>query len=116
MPTNTRRFFTDGHVCVLTLTVSAPDGLSDAQDKFYSPLTVEFERAVENRFFPLAKAAYSDCTDRRKRWRYTPWQAHFCLTRKDDELFLCISSNQTVHVKEAHSWHGDTLARRKKLT
>ncbi len=115
MPTNIRRFFTRDRVCVLTLTVSAPDGLAEGEAAFYTPLVSEFTRAVEERLFPLAADAYRECTDRRKRRRYTPWQADFCLTRKGDTLVLCISSRDAVHVKEAHTWRGDAIVRRKNL-
>ena len=115
MPTNIRRFFTHDRVCTLTLTVSMPDNLTDAEAAFYTPLASAFERTAEERIFPLADAAYSECADRRKRWRYTPWQAHFCLTKDCDTLVLCITSCQTVHVKEAHTWREGVIIRRKRL-
>lgn len=115
MPTTTRRFFTSDRVCALTLTVSTPDDLTEAEAAFYTPLVDTFEHSVESRLFPLAKTAYSECTDRRKRWRYAQWQAHFTLTRERDALVLCISSRGAVNVKEAHIWQDGVLARRKKL-
>ena len=115
MPTNIRRFFARDRVCTLTLTVSMPDDLTDAEAAFYTPLADEFERTVKHRLSHLAEDAYRECTDRRKRWRYTPWHAHFCLTRERDELLLCIYSQQTVHVKEAHTWRDGVIIRRKRL-
>ena len=115
MPNNIRRFFTSDRVCGLTLTVSTPDDLSEAESAFYTPLADEFGRAVENRLLPLANTAYCECTDRRKRWRYTPWQAYFTILRERDTLVLCISSCGTLHVKEVHTWQDDVIARRKKL-
>ncbi len=115
MPTNIRRFFTRERVCVLTLTVSTPDDLTEAETAFYTPLADEFEHTVETRLFPLATDAYRECTDRRKRWRYTPWQARFCLTREGNTLVLCISSRDTVDLKAEHTWQGDVIARQKRL-
>lgn len=118
MPTNEniRRFFTGERVCVLTLTVSTPDDLTEAETAFYTPLADELDRVVEEQLFPLAAKAYRECTDRRKRWRYTPWHASFSLRREGDGvLVLCVCSGDEVHIKEAHTWKDGAIIRKKRL-
>ena len=111
-----RRFQTNDRVTVLTLAVSLSGALDDTPREFYSSLAADFERAVTERLYPRAQAAYRECTDRRKRWRYTPWRAEFLLSACDDKtLELCVRSCEHVHIHEKHTWVGDVIVRRIKI-
>ena len=117
MPINktVRRFFSPEHVCVLTLSTLIPDTLTEEQRSFYTPLCEAFEKAVNERLFPLALDEFNLCEDRRKRWRYRPRQAEICICFKDENtLIFRLSSPFGIDLEEHHMWRNSTIVRRVK--
>ena len=114
MPINNtvRRFFSPEHFCVLTLTTIITDTLTEEQIAFYTPLCEAFENVISERLFPLALEAFNLCEDRRKRWRYTPWQAIISIHPKDDNtLIYRLSSPLGVNIEQQHTWHDGVIVR-----
>ncbi len=93
-----------------------PCGLSEYRQKFYKSIADSFEKSANGNLLILATNAYSGCTDRRKRYRYTPTQAEFiCQPSGEDEFLLRASFNGQYCINESHKWRGDVIKRRKKI-
>ncbi len=112
----TIRLNADDKTVVLILTVKIPIGISQRTDKFYAEAAVEFEKSVCERLLIKAKEAYDASTDRRKRYRYTPWQAAFiCVPKEENQVEMIISANGNILRKEIHYWRNNELLKRVKF-
>ncbi|MBQ8248335.1 MAG: hypothetical protein IJY93_00430 [Clostridia bacterium] len=101
---------------VLILTTALPYDIPERTERFYRDGAEAFEKSVRERLFYEAQNAYEASTDRRKRYRYTPWQAEFiCTEKENDAIELTISANGTVLRHEMHHWNGNELLKRVKI-
>ena len=101
---------------VLILTVKIPCGISARADKFYSDAAEEFEKSVREHLHPKAKEAYESDTDRRKRYRYVPWNTGFiCLPKAENQIEMTLHANGNILRKETHYWHENELLKREKM-
>ena len=109
------RFTADDKTVVLILTVKIPYDFSPRADNFYADAAAEFEKSVCERLHPLAKEAYEADTDRRKRYRYSPWKAGLiCLPKEDNQIEITLYENDNILRKEIHCWRNNELLKRKK--
>ena len=118
MSTNEKklRFATADKTTVLILTTMIPYGISERAERFYTDAAEAFEKSVRDRLFCEAQAEYEASTDRRKRYRYRPWQAEFRCTQKQDNIIeLQISANGTILRHEQHHWREKVLIKRIKI-
>ena len=110
------RFLSDDAVTVLTATVAFAPNMSDVVRGFYKSLADEFNRTAKERIFPPALKAYKDCTDRRKKYRYTPWRAEFSVSLCEKNTYrLTVSSGGDILIDEVHTWKGNGIAKRKMI-
>ncbi len=110
------RFMSDDAVTVLTVTVAFAPNMSEGVRSFYKSLADEFMETAKKRIFPLALKAYSECTDRRKKYRYTPWRAEFSVLACEKSSYrLSVSSGGDILIDEVHTWRGDGIAKRKMI-
>ena len=101
---------------VLTYESVLPDGLSEHRKNFYESIEKSFEKSVNGSILPLAIGAYTECTDRRKRYRYTPLQAKFiCRPSGENEFTIQAVFDNKFYINERHIWSGDTVKSRKKI-
>ena len=103
-----------------TITHRAPDGTAVLRvtigccRPFYEPAAAAFERMCTERLLPAAIAAYEACADRRKRWRYVPWEAVFAAVGEETvELRIAVCGRLLRH--ERHTFAGDLLLTRERL-
>ena len=110
-----KRYTSPDAVVILTADITLPDGIDATVREFYTPLSEGFERAVSEQLYKSALAAYEASSDRRKRYRYTPWRASLTLKEcgKGEYLFR-IKTNDTVSVDEHHIWKNGLLVKREK--
>jgi len=103
-----------------TITHRAPDGAAVLCVKicydrpFYAPGAAAFEEMCRERLLPAALDAYAACTDRRKKWRYRPFEAVF-LAAGDTSVTLRIVVCGRVLRHERHTFDGDLLRTRERL-
>lgn len=110
-----KRYTSPDAVVILTTDITLPDDIDDKMREFYAPLCESFERAVSERLYKSALAAYEASTDRRKRYRYVPWRASLSLTRcgKGEYQFL-IKTKDGINLNERHTWKDGVLVKREK--
>ena len=119
MSTNEKklRFIASDKTVVLILTVTLPCNISERAERFYRDAATAFEQSVRDRLFYEAESAYEASTDRRKRYRYTPWQTEFKSDVNEDNIIeLKITVNDIVLRHEKHFWSDDLLIKRLKLS
>ncbi len=101
---------------VLILTTALPYNISERAERFYREGADAFEKSVRERLFYEAQDAYEISTDKRKRYRYTPWQVEFrCTEIEDNTIELTISANGRVMRHEIHHWNENDLLKRVKV-
>ncbi len=93
-----------------------PSDTSEYMRNFYESIEEGFEKSVNDSFHLIAIKAYSDCTDRRKRYRYTPMQAKFiCRPSGENEFELQAVFDNKYYINERHKWRGDVIKSRKRV-
>lgn len=108
------RFMSEDAVTVLTVTVAFAPDMSDSVRSFYKSLADEFGETAKKRIYPRALEAYRECTDRRKKYRYSPWRAEFSVSQCDKNGYhLRVSSNGEALIDEVHTWKDDGITKRK---
>lgn len=110
-----KRYTSPDAVVILTADITLPDSIDNKMFEFYTPLYESFERAVSEHLYKSALAAYEASTDRRKRYRYTPWHASFSLAEHGKgEYIFRIKINDTTNTNERHTWKNGMLVKREK--
>lgn len=100
---------------VLTYESILPADLSEYRRNFYESIERGFERSVNDSLLTIAISAYAECSDRRKRYRYTPLQVKFiCRTSGNDKFTLQAIFDNIFYINECHIWRGDIVKRRKR--
>ncbi len=119
MSTNEKKlpFYSSDKTAILILAVTLPCNISERAERFYKDAARAFEKSVRERLFYEAENAYEASTDRRKRYRYTPWQAEFrCSKNEDNIVELKITANGTLLRHEKHYWSNNLLMKRVKIS
>ena len=110
------RYTSNDAVTVLTVTVGFPPDMDENAKAFYYSLAEKFKDVAKERIYPLALTKYNQCTDRRKRYRYTPLRADFLVSEREKNSYrLTVSSGGEILIDEVHTWKGDGIAKRKRL-
>ena len=93
-----------------------PSEMSEYRRNFYESVEKGFEKSVNDSLLNLAIKAYAECTDRRKRYRYTPMQVKFiCRPSGENEFTLQAIFDNKFYINECHIWSGDIVKSRKKI-
>ncbi len=82
---------------------------------FYKPAIEAFTKSVRSRLYNAALQEYAMSEDRRKRYRFPPHTAEFCLMECGDHTELRILRNGEVLRCERHYWDGEILNKRERI-
>lgn len=103
-------------VTVLTVTVALAPDMSESVRNFYESLADEFVEAAKARIYPRALEAYRECTDRRKKYRYSPWRAEFSVSLCEKSSYrVTVSSGGEILIDEVHTWCRNGISKRKMI-
>ncbi len=111
----TRKLRSPDGTVVLTVSTILPSDAPKYINEFYKSILDAFESEADKSLYDYALRAFTECTDRRKRYRYIPKQALFnCSVISTDTYRLTASFDGVILISESHKWSEDVVIKRHK--